>query len=256
MSADGTGDKMAAMFAELQAKKDNLTGGLSHVTDDQKTYKQQREGKAYDFGDLYAKKAAAEERRKAKEDGDKAGGGAAAATAAPKAAAEPVFGLQLNRFQVKNFIGGPDEAQIRKTIDEIAVNQSVFVSNCEHTVVQIQGKFNSLTVMGCQNVAVGLENVVSTVEISNCTGVTVHVSGVVRSVIVDKSSEVNVVLADSETARSCQIVSSVCSSVNVRFPDKDDKEELLEKPIPEQYVSVIVPDGKGFYKLVTKPSDN
>lgn len=240
---------MAAMFAELQAKKDNLTTGLSHVTDDQKTYKQQREGKAYDFGDLYAKKAAAEERRKAEaHDGQH--------NAAPKVAAEPVFGLQLNRFQVKNFIGGPEDAQIRKTIDEIAVNQSVFINNCEHTVIQIQGKFNSLTVMGCQNVAVGLENVVSTVEISNCTGVTVHVSGVVRSVIVDKSSEVNVVLADSETARSCQIVSSVCSSVNVRFPDKDDKEELLEKPIPEQYVSVIVPDGKGFYKLVTKPSDN
>ncbi len=251
---------MAAMFAELQAKKDNLTVGLSHVTDDQKTYKQQREiGQSHDFTDLYAKKAAAEERRKAKEDADKAAaasGGGSVSAAEKKPPAEPVFGLQLNRFQVKNFIGGPEEAQIQKEITEIAVNQSVVVQSCEHSVVRIKGKFNSLTVMGCQNVAVGLENVVSTVEISNCKNVTVHVSGVVRSVIVDKSSEVNVVLADSATARSCQIVSSVCSAVNVRFPDKDDADELLEKPIPEQYVSVIVPDGKGFYKLVTKPSDN
>lgn len=247
---------MAAMFAELQNKKDNLTSGLSHVTDDQKTYKQQREGKAFDFGDLYAKKAAAEERRKAKEDAEKHGGGTAAASSAAKVPAEPVFGLSLSRFQVKNFVGGPDEAQIRKEIDEIAVNQSVVVSNCEHMVLQIKGKFNSLTVMNCQNVAIGLENVVSTVEVSNCTAVTIHVSGVVRSCIVDKSSEINFVLADSETARNTQIVSSVCSAINVRFPDKDDAEELLEKPIPEQYVSTIVPDGKGFFKLVTKPSDN
>merc|ERR1712000_222435 len=125
-----------------------------------------------------------------------------------------------------------------------------------HTVLQVQGKFNSLTVMNCSNVAIGFENVVSTIEISNCTNVTVHVTGVVRSCQVDKSSEVNLVFANSEVARSVQVVTSVCSSVNVRFPDKDDAEDLIEKPLPEQYVSTIVPDGKGFFKLVTKPSDN
>lgn len=258
MSADAQGDKIAAMFAELQKKSEaGLTTGLSHVTDDQKTYKQERESKAYDFGDLFEKKKAAEERRKAKEAEHQAeASGTSAATAVKKAPAEPVFGLTLSRFQVKNFIGGPEENQIRKTIDEIAVNQSVVMTNCEHTVLQIQGKFNSLTVMNCSNVAIGFENVVSTIEISNCKNVTVHVTGVVRSCQVDKSSEVNLVFTNSEVARSVQLVTSVCSSVNVRFPDKDDQDDLIEKPIPEQFVSVIVADGKGFYKLVTKPSDN
>ena len=250
--AGGQGDKMAAMFAELQKKSETgLTTGLAHVTDDQKTYKQEREGKAYDFGDLYEKKKAAEERRKAAAEGS-----ASASGAAKKPPAEPVFGLNLSRFQVKNFIGGPEEKQIRKTIDEIAVNQSVVMTNCEHTVLQVQGKFNSLTVMNCSNVAIGFENVVSTIEISNCTNVTVHVTGVVRSCQVDKSSEVNLIFANSEVARSVQVVTSVCSSVNVRFPDKDDADDLIEKPVPEQYVSTIVADGKGFFKLVTKPSDN
>ena len=258
--AAGQGDKMAAMFAELQKKSETgLTTGLSHVTDDQKTYKQERESKAYDFGDLYEKKKAAEERRKAKEAEQQGAAGAGTATttaAAKKAAAEPVFGLTMSRFQVKNFYGGPEENQIRKTIDEIAVNQSVVMTNCEHTVLQIKGKFNSLTVMNCSNVAIGFENVVSTIEVSNCKNVTVHVSGVVRSCQLDKSSEVNIILADSEVARNVQLVTSVCSSVNVRFPDKDDAEDLIEKPLPEQYISTIVPDGKGFFKLVTKPSDN
>lgn len=44
--------------------------------------------------------------------------------------------------------------------------------------------------------------------------------------------------------RSCidtvEIRSSKCSDLNVSFPSKEDEQEWIEKPIPEQYVHKIV----------------
>lgn len=249
---------MAALFGEITQKGDGTSaaGGLKHVTDDLKTYKQVKEGEAQpvNFDKLYAAKAAAEERRKAKE-----AEAAAAAGAAPKAAVQgpPQFEQAGARFMVKNIVGGADEKQERKAIPELAINHAVVVQSCAYMVLQIGGKFNSLTVMGSSNVAVGMDTVVTTIDITNCRGVTVHVAGVCRSVVVDKSSEVNLIFANPETARTVQVVTSVCSTVNVRFPNKDDAEELLERPLPEQFVSRIVKDEKtGFFKLVTRPADN
>lgn len=247
------GKKMAALFGEIQSKDGNMTSNLKKVKDEEKVYKQEREAQAYNFDALYEKKAQAEERRKAKaaEQAEAAHAGAHKTAAGP-----PQFEQIGPRFMCKNIVGGPDDKQDRRKIEGVAVNHAVVIQSCEHFVVQIGGKFNSLALLNCENVAVGMESVVTTVDISNCKGVTIHLSGVCRCVVVDKSSEVQLIFTNEETARSVQVVTSMCSTVNVRFPNKDDKDELIERPIPEQFVSKIVPDGKGFFKLQTKAADN
>ncbi len=176
---------------------------------------------------------------------------APAAAAAPPA---PVFELQLSRFNVKNIVGGPGDATDRRVLPELAINHSVVVVACQHLALQAVSKFNSLTVMSAQNVSVSFDSVVSTVDVSNSSSITIVIAGVARGVNVDKSTDVTLVFDNAETARACQIVSSCATDVKVRFPSAANPAAKVECALHDKFVSQIVPDEKGWFKLATAPA--
>ena len=250
---------MSALFAEIQGNGDGITSRLRHVTDDQKLYKQKREVQAVSFDELEAKKAAAEERRAAKERAalESAAAEAAAAAKSPSAAlaAAPQFALEGGkRWAIKNQIGTPSQ-KITLVIDEPSMQHAVQIQHCEHVFIEIRKKINSISFTDCKKVQVSLVSVVSTVDITNSNSVDVQVSAALPSVQLENSHCINLFLLNPEEARKTEVVTVACSSVNVNFPDETDPDDLVERALPEQYVSKLVPNGKGGFKIETKCSE-
>ena len=75
------------------------------------------------------------------------------------------------------------------------------------------------------------------------------VAGKVPSIAIDKCYGVHVTLL-SEVSLDVEVVASKSSEMNLAFPDPSNASELIERPIPEQYVHTI--DGK---KVTARVSD-
>lgn len=246
---------MSALFQEIQGSGDGITSRLRKVTDDQKLYKQKREVQAVSFDDLDAKKAAAEERRAAKERTQQQAAAVEAASAAKVAANAPQFALEGGKkWVVKNQFGSASQ-KTKLVIEEPSMSNVVQVQRCEHLYLEIKKKINSITIVDCKKVQISLMSVVSTVEITNSSSVDVQVSAALPSVQLEGSHCINIFLLSFDEARKTEVVTVACSSVNINFPDEADPEDSVERALPEQFVSRLVPNGKGGYKVETKPSE-
>eukprot|EP00759_Apiculatamorpha_spiralis_P003404 PhF_6_TR11594/c0_g1_i1/m.18771 len=226
-----------ALFAEIQAKGNNITAGLKKVTDDQKLYKQKREIQPVNFDDLEKKKAQIE----SKETESRAA-----------AKVNPKFELQGNRYIIQDQIG-TSENPVRLSITETKMSYAIQVSRCSNFVLEIKGKVNCVNAVECKKVFLSLIDVVSTVQVTATTGAQVFVNGFVPCITVERSADVDLHLKSVERCRDIEIVSATSSAVNVIFPNEKDAEDLLERPVPEQYVTKVVMGPKG-YKLVTGQS--
>merc|ERR1712100_386528 len=99
-----------------------------------------------------------------------------------------------------------------------------------------------------------LKSVVGVVEVTKSKSVDVQVSQQLPSAQLDQCHNVNLYLLDPELSRETEVVTSGCSGINVNFPDQNDTQDLLERNIPEQFVSNLVKDPKtGKVKVVIKP---
>ena len=245
---------MSALFAEIQKKGDGITGGLKHVTDDQKIFKQEKKDiMPVSFDELDKKKAAAEKARHDKEE-------AAAGGAVTKKKAAEVLTLEANKkWLIENHSWTPDpNGDEYKTIkiDQCGFHMGMYIANCDHCFIEVTGKVNSVAIVGCNNCRVMLKSIVGVVEVTKCHAIDVQVAQQLPSAQLDGSHDINMFLLDPELSREGEIVTSGCSGVNINFPDKDDSQDLLEKPIAEQFVSHLVRDPKtGKVKVAIKASD-
>ena len=248
---------MSGLFSEIQG------GGfkLKHVTDDQKNWKQpKREPVAVSFEDLERKKAAAEERRRLKEEAKKAEEEKKAAEAAAVAGAtakvnSPVFELEGDkRWVIRHQRGTPNEP-VRIVIPEPRMMHAVFIQHCEHVFLDVQSKINSVTIIESKKLQISLVSVVATVEVTNSVSIDVQVKQSLPSAQLSNVHGANLFLLDPELSRDTEVVTTSCSTINVNFPDEHDSSDLLERPLPDQFVSKLVPDGKGGYRVETKPCD-
>ncbi|EPY25747.1 hypothetical protein STCU_06496 [Strigomonas culicis] len=199
---------------------------------------------------LTKKKAEAEERRLKKESG---GTAAAAAAASPNEA--PVLMQEGDkRWIVRNQVGVPSK-KLRLELDKVNMRQAVRIENCRFVYLQIKGKVNSITVVNCNKVQVALDSVVSSLDVLKCEGCDVQVDNSAPTVSIENSNSINLYLVNPAEARATKIVTACSSSVNVNFPSAADSEETVERAIPEQFVSRIVPDGARGYKIETKANE-
>ena len=60
-------------------------------------------------------------------------------------------------------------------INEIEVNQSVYVYKCEGSTIKVNGKCNNIIIDGCKKTAIVFGSVVSSVEFINCQSVQMQV---------------------------------------------------------------------------------
>ncbi|TPP48688.1 Adenylate cyclase associated (CAP) C terminal family protein [Leishmania donovani] len=199
------------------------------------------------MSELEHKKAAAEERRRAQQQTER--------TTGEEAAQPPVLTLEGDKRWVVKYQAGSPAEQLQLELDKAEMRHAVRIENCHHAYITITNKVNSVSIVNCTKVQVALQVIVSSLEVLSCADVDVQVAQAAPTIDIERSTSVNVYLLDKDEARNTEIVTACSSTVNVLFPSEKD-EDIVERAIPEQFVTRIVPDGKGGHKLCTKPSES
>ena len=123
-------------------------------------------------------------------------------------------------------------------VTECNAKQTVYIYGCRGSVVTIRGKVNSVCVDACARTAVVFADVVAAVEVVNSSAVELQATGCVPTVAVDNCAGVQLYLGAA--ALGCAITTAKSSSVNVLTPGASADDDLVEAPIPEQFVTTLV----------------
>jgi len=209
---------MADVFNAINAG--NVTSGLKKVTDDMKA-KNRKDRSGLVSGEVGSSK-------KAVVKGSKVNLG------------PPKFELQDKKWIVENQDGNKE-----LVIDNADMRQTVYISKCRDSIVQVKGKINAISIDGCDKVGLVFEKAVASIEIVNSKSIQVQVTGSVPTVIIDKTDGCQIIL--SKDSIDTVIVSSKSSEMNVCIPKDDDYDEV---PLPEQFETIYNHQTK---KFVTKP---
>eukprot|EP01034_Spumella_vulgaris_P025835 gene25835-32332_t len=202
----------ADLFAALN-KDAAVTSGLKKVTKDMQTWRSE-----YKTGDgpTPVVKAAAKP---------------VAAAASLKGPAKLEFQAASSKWLVEY------QTAANGTIN-VAINdkkETVYIFGCVGATVDIKGKCKSIVVDGCKQVKVYFDSAMASCEVVNCQRMQVHCREVVPAVAIDKTDGIVVFLP--VTSLTTEIVASKSSEMNVTWPDENG--DLIERPIPEQYVHRI-----------------
>lgn len=222
----GGGDERNALFASINKGAD-ITKGLKHVNDDQKTHKNpglRSQGAPVRAG---PKPFSSSPRP--------------AASAAPTRTLPPVLELEGKKWKVEN-----QEGAEGLVISDTELKQVVYAYKCNKSTLQVKGKINSITIDNCKKMGLVFDDVVGIVEVINCKDVKVQVMGKVPTISINKTDGCHVYL--SKDSLKCEIVSAKSSEMNILVPNKDG--EFTELPVPEQFKTIW--DGQ---KLVTTATE-
>ncbi|XP_040908843.1 adenylyl cyclase-associated protein 1 [Toxotes jaculatrix] len=220
-------DNRNALFASIN-KGSDITKGLKHVSDDQKTHKNPGlRGQAAPVRTGPKPFSSASPRP--------------AASATPTRTLPPVLELEGKKWKVENHEGVQD-----LVISETELKQVVYAFKCNKSTLQVKGKINSITIDNCKKMGLVFDDVVGIVEVINCKDVKVQVMGKVPTISINKTDGCHVYL--SKDSLKCEIISAKSSEMNILVPNKDG--EFTELPVPEQFKTIW--DGQ---KLVTTATE-
>uniref|UniRef100_A0AAX7U1I2 Adenylyl cyclase-associated protein n=1 Tax=Astatotilapia calliptera TaxID=8154 RepID=A0AAX7U1I2_ASTCA len=220
--ADAAVAQHSALFAQLNQGMD-ITKGLKHVSDDQKTHKNPN---------LRSQQPTTAKGKNA---------GPVASPTTPAQKRPPLLELEGKKWRVENF-----EQKHDLVIEETELKQVAYVFSCNNSTLQIKGKINSIIIDNCKKLGVVFENVVGIVEIINCKSIQLQVLGTVPTISINKTEGCQVYL--SKDSVSCDIVSAKSSEMNIMIPEGEG--DYREFPVPEQFKTVW--NGA---KLVTEPTE-
>ncbi|XP_077446374.1 adenylyl cyclase-associated protein 1-like isoform X2 [Stigmatopora argus] len=205
-----------ALFEDIN-KGANVTRGLRHVQDNEKTHKNPN---------LRAQSAPLRSGPKPFSCPSPRAGTSAAP---PRVAAAPVLELEGKKWKVEN-----QEGAQNLVISDTELKQVVYAFKCNSSTLQVKGKLNSITIDNCKKMGLVFDDVVGIVDIINCKDVKVQVIGRVPTISINKTDGCHVYL--SKDSLECEVVSAKSSEMNVLVPNKDG--EFTEHPIPEQFKTV------------------
>uniref|UniRef100_H3CG60 Adenylyl cyclase-associated protein n=1 Tax=Tetraodon nigroviridis TaxID=99883 RepID=H3CG60_TETNG len=213
-SDGGAADNRNALFASINKGAD-ITKGLKHVSDAQKTHK------------------------------NPGLRGQAPVRAGPKPFSSPrhppVLELDGKKWKVEN-----QEGAENLVISETELKQVVYAFQCSRSTLHVKGKLNSITLDNCKKMGLVFDHVVGIVEIINCKDVKIQVMGKVPTISINKTDGCHVYL--SGESLGCEIISAKSSEMNVLVPQKDG--EFTEHAVPEQFKTVW--DGSKLVTTVTE----
>ncbi|KAL9656354.1 hypothetical protein ABK040_005120 [Willaertia magna] len=208
----------ANLFAEIASKRDNAGAGLKHVTKDMKT-KNQKDKVSVVSGDNVKKSTTT-------------------SVTSKTVKGTPKFQKISTGMGQKWEVYHQDGAHDLK-ITDTDLKHTVYIYGCNDTLITIEGKVNTITMDKCTKTGVIFNSVVSSVELVNCKSCQVQNTGVVPTISVDKTDGFQLYLS-KESMHTCRIITSKSSEMNVSVPTEDD-EDVVEIPLPEQYVHTIDP---------------
>ncbi|XP_029022547.1 adenylyl cyclase-associated protein 1 [Betta splendens] len=221
-----SGEDRNALFASIN-KGSDITKGLKHVSDDQKTHKNPN---------LRGQSGPVRTGPKPFSSSPRP-----AASAAPTRTLPPVLELEGKKWKVENHEGAQD-----LVISDTELKQVVYAFKCNKSTLQVKGKINSITLDNCKKSGLVFDDVVGIVEVINCKDVKIQVLGKVPTISINKTDGCHVYL--SKDSLACEIISAKSSEMNILVPNKNG--EFTELPVPEQFKTVW--DG---HKLVTTATE-
>lgn len=116
-------------------------------------------------------------------------------------------------------------------------------------VVQIKGKCTNVTLDGCTGTGCVFDSIVSGFETVGCKKLQCQAQGTVPSIMIDKTDSITLYLPALQY--DGQIVTSLASEVNIMTPGASEEDDMIEKSIPEQFVTTCVAG-----KWTTTPSEH
>ncbi|XP_057683857.1 adenylyl cyclase-associated protein 1-like isoform X1 [Corythoichthys intestinalis] len=224
---DSDAHNRTALFESINKGAD-ITRGLRHVKDDEKTHKNPN---------LRGQSAPVRTGPKPFTCPSPRPG----TSAAPCARAAPILELEGKKWKVENQEGEPN-----LLISDTELKQVVYAYKCNNSTLQVKGKINSITIDNCKKMGLVFDDVVGIVDVINCKDVRVQVIGRVPTISINKTDGCHVYL--SKDSLNCEIISAKSSEMNILVPNKEG--EFTEHPVPEQYKTVW--DGT---KLVTTTTE-
>uniref|UniRef100_A0A1A7XVP4 Adenylyl cyclase-associated protein n=1 Tax=Iconisemion striatum TaxID=60296 RepID=A0A1A7XVP4_9TELE len=223
---DSGANNRNALFASIN-KGSDITRGLKHVSDDQKTHKNPN---------LRTPGTAVRPGPKPFSSSPRPTGPTHSTRTLP-----PVLELEGKKWKVEN-----QEGAQNLVISNTELKQVVYAFKCNQSTLQVKGKINSITIDSCKKMGLVFDDVVGIVEVINCRDVKIQVMGKIPTISINKTDGCHVYL--SKDSLSCEIISAKSSEMNVLVPNKDG--EFTELPVPEQYKTIW--DGQ---KLVTTATE-
>ncbi|KAJ0395682.1 hypothetical protein P43SY_002475 [Pythium insidiosum] len=216
---------MNSVFAGIRSidQSQGHTAGLRKVTKDMQTWREE-----YKAGGDAAPKPAPKKAAPAP---------AAAPAAAAKPAKTPVVEQRNGNWAIEHHVNAASPIVVK----DINMKQQVYIFGCDNSTIILEGKAKSIVLDNCKKAKLLFDDAVSSIEIVNCKNAQVQCKGKVPSVAIDKSDGVLVYV--SWEGRDAQFVTSKSSEMNVAFPAGENSDELIERPIPEQFVHKIQVDG-------------
>ncbi|XP_006562126.2 adenylyl cyclase-associated protein 1 isoform X2 [Apis mellifera] len=124
-------------------------------------------------------------------------------------------------------------------IDNVEMNNVIYMFRCQDSTLVIKGKVNSIVMDSCRKSSVVFDSVVSSIEFVNCQSVQMQVLGKVPTISIDKTDGCQMYL-NSESL-DVEFISSKSSEMNVMVPKGNG--DYVEYPIPEQFKTTISPKG-------------
>ncbi|KAM8966216.1 adenylyl cyclase-associated protein 2 isoform 2-T2 [Pelodytes ibericus] len=223
-SKEDASQDRSALFAQLN-QGEEITRGLKHVSDDQKTHKNPR-----------LRSQGGQSKSPSKSDSTSPNSPLSpAAKTYP-----PLLELEGKKWRVE-YQEGVDGLVIAET----ELKQVAYIYKCKKTTLHIQGKLNSIIIDNCTKLGLVFDDVVGIVEVINSKDVQIQVIGKVPTISINKTDGCHVYL--SENSIDCEIVSAKSSEMNILVPHDGDYKEF---PVPEQFKTSW--DGS---KLVTEPAE-
>lgn len=101
-------------------------------------------------------------------------------------------------------------------VDNVEMNNVVYMFKCENSQLVVKGKLNSLVLDSCKKTSVVFDTLVASVEFINCQSVQMQVLGKVPTISVDKTDGCQMYL--SKDSMDVEIVSSKSSELNILVP--------------------------------------
>jgi adenylyl cyclase-associated protein len=116
------------------------------------------------------------------------------------------------------------------------IKENVYILGCVGATISVVGKCKSIIVDSCKKTKVHFDNVMASCEVVNSQRILIEVREKAPSIAIDKTDGIVVQLPLSSLDTS--VVASKSSEMNISWPDSNG--DLMERPIPEQYVHRII----------------
>jgi len=118
----------------------------------------------------------------------------------------------------------------------------VYILNAKNITITIPAKVKALQIDGAVKCRIVFKSAVSLCEVFNSNRVKVECLETCPSYAIDKSQGASIEISRQQLDAPPDIVSSNISECNLVVPGATDEADPIELPLPEQYITKLLPN--------------